>query len=321
MLDWGLLALGLLMLIAGGEGLVRGASGIALSARLSPAVIGLTIVAAGTSTPELVVSVQSALSGSSGIALGNVVGSNIFNIGAIIGIAALVSPLRVVGNTVRMEWPIMMMAALCIPLFARDGHIDRAEGAFLFVSMIAFTAFAVWLGRRAAPSEEEGYAEVVTAAFGSTGARAVFYNVFALLVGVGLLAAGSTLLVRGAVSIASGLGVSETVIGLTIVAAGTSTPELVTSLVAAARGRDDIAIANVVGSNIFNVLAILGATALVTPLEVPDAIMQRDVWWMLGFSAVLLPLMKSGLRVTRWEGAVLFALFLVYMGVLLSANL
>lgn len=166
MLDWGLLAIGLLMLLAGGEALVRGASGIALSARLSPAVVGLTIVAAGTSMPELVVSVQSALEGSVGIALGNVVGSNIFNIGAILGIAALYRPLRVVGNTVRMEWPVMMLASIAALMFARDGRIDRVEGAFFTASMVAFTAYALWLARQTTPAEEEAYEEVITASFG-----------------------------------------------------------------------------------------------------------------------------------------------------------
>lgn len=319
MLDWGLLAIGLLMLLAGGEALVRGASGIALSARLSPAVVGLTIVAAGTSMPELVVSVQSALEGSVGIALGNVVGSNIFNIGAILGIAALYRPLRVVGNTVRMEWPVMMLASIAALVLARDGAVGRIEGAFFTASMVAFTAYALWLARQATPAEEEAYEEVITASFGTTGARAVFYNLFALVLGVGLLAAGSTALVRGAVAIASGLGISDAIIGLTIVAAGTSTPELVTSLVAAARGRDDIAIANVVGSNIFNLLGILGVTALVKPLSVPADILSRDIWWMLGLSLLLLPLMRSGLTVTRREGALLFGVFVAYMGVLIAA--
>lgn len=313
-MDWMFVILGLALLVAGGEGLVRGASGIALAAKISPAVVGLTIVAAGTSTPELVVSIQSAVNGNVGIAIGNVVGSNIFNIGAILGLAALVSPLRVMGNTVRMEWPVMMLAALQLFLLARDGVVDRVEGGFLLAAMIAFTAYAVWLGRNASTSAEaEGFDEMVTASFGASGGKALACNLIAIVVGVGLLAGGSTLLVQGAVGIATALGVSETIIGLTIVSAGTSTPELVTSIVASKRGRDDIAIANVVGSNIFNVLGILSITALVGPLDVPEVIMSRDVWWMLGASALLLPLMWTGMRVNRLEGGVLLAGFLTYL--------
>lgn len=319
-MDWMLVILGLVFLVAGGEALVRGASGLALAAKFSPAVIGLTIVAAGTSMPELVVSIQSAVNGNVGIAIGNVVGSNIFNIGAILGLAALVSPLRVMGNTVRMEWPVMMLAALQLFLLARDGVVDRVEGGFLIAAMIAFTAYAVWLGRNVSGSAEaEGFEEMVTASFGASGGKALTYNVLAIVVGVGLLAGGSTLLVQGAVGIATALGVSETVIGLTIVAAGTSTPELVTSLVASKRGRDDIAIANVVGSNIFNVLGILSITALVHPLDVPDVIMSRDVWWMLGASALLFPLMWTDKRVDRLEGAVLLTGFLTYLVLLILA--
>ncbi|MCB9507778.1 MAG: calcium/sodium antiporter [Myxococcales bacterium] len=320
-MDWLMLLLGFGLLVAGGEALVRGASGLALMAKLPPAVVGLTIVAAGTSMPELVVSVESALNGNVGIAVGNVVGSNTFNIGAILGLAALVRPLRVTGNTVRMEWPVMMLAALQLFLLARDGSVDRVEGAALLAAMAGFTAYAVWIGRNATTANEaDGFDELVTASFGATGTRALTTNALAVVVGVALLAGGSTLLVGGAVGIATLLGVSETVIGLTIVAAGTSTPELVTSLVASRRGRDDIAIANVVGSNIFNVLGILGVTALVRPLAVPEVILGRDIWWMLGASVLLLPLMWTGLRVNRAEGAALLAGYSGYIAVLVRAS-
>lgn len=320
-MDWLMLAVGFGLLVAGGEALVRGASGLALMARLPPAVVGLTIVAAGTSMPELVVSVQSAVNGNVGIAVGNVVGSNTFNIGAILGLAALVRPLRVTGNTVRMEWPVLMLAARQLFLLARDGSLDRVEGAALLAAMAGFTAYAVWIGRNATTANEaDGFGELVTASFGTTGARALTANMLAVVVGVALLAGGSTLLVGGAVGIATLLGVSETVIGLTIVAAGTSTPELVTSLVASRRGRDDIAIANVVGSNIFNVLGILGVTALVHPLAVPEVILGRDIWWMLGASVLLLPLMWTGLRVNRAEGAALLAGYFGYIAALVRAS-
>lgn len=308
-MDWIFVALGLLLLIVGGEGLVRGASGIALLAKLSPAIVGLTIVAAGTSMPELVVSVQAAYAGSAGIAIGNVVGSNIFNIAAILGLTALIAPLNIQGNTIRMEWPVMFLASFQLFLLSRDALVDRVEGASLLVAMVAFTAYAVWLGRQASEAEEP---ELTTATFGATGGRAIFNNVLAIALGVGLLAAGSTLLVDGAVGIASGLGISDAIIGLTIVAAGTSTPELITSIMAARKGQADIAVGNIVGSNIFNVLGILGATALILPLEVPAEILTRDVWWFLGVTLLLFPLMKSGMKVTRLEGGFLLGIFITY---------
>ena len=313
-----LVLVGLALLVAGGESLVRGASGIALLARVTPAVVGLTIVAAGTSMPELVVSTQAALAGSPGLAVGNVVGSNIFNIGFILGLTALVQPLRITGNTVRLEWPVMVLAAGCLHLLARDGVLDRAEGTFFLGSLVVFMAYAVWIARRAvgrAESEELG--ALSTASFGRSGLFAWTTNGLAVALAVGLLWGGSTLLVRGAVGLASACGISETVIGLTIVAAGTSAPELITSLVAAYRGRDDIAVANVIGSNIFNVLGICGVTALVHPLPIPAEILARDDRWMLALSLLLFPLMRSGLRVTRREGALLLAVFLAYLGVLL----
>ena len=316
--DWLLIAVGLTFLVAGAEALVSGASGLALLAKVTPAVVGLTVVAAGTSMPELVVSLQSAIEGNSGIAVGNVVGSNIFNIAAILGITALIRPLRIQGNTVRLEWPVMMLAAFQFHLLARDANVDRTEGAFLLTAMVAFTAYAVWLGRKSATRQEkEGFEEITTASFGRTGITAVAFNILAIILGIGLLAGGSTALVRGAVGIASELGISDTVIGLTIVAAGTSTPELVTSLVAALRGRDDIAVANVVGSNIFNVLGIVGMTALVHPLNVPYEIITRDNWWMLGASLLLFPVMKTGKRVSRIEGSILAAGFIAYTSVVL----
>jgi cation:H+ antiporter len=319
-IDFALILLGLVLLVAGGEALVRGASGVALIAKVSPAVVGLTIVAAGTSMPELVVSVQSAFRGVSGLALGNVVGSNVFNIGCILGITAMVAPLAIQGNTVRLEWPIMMLASFQMFLLARDGTIDRLEGLFLFAALVAFIAYAVWVGRRnATAAEKEEFEDVATASFGRKGRAAVVLNVLAIVVGIGALAGGSTALVSGSVSIAEALGVSDTIIGLTVVAMGTSTPELATCVVAARRGQADIAVGNVIGSNIFNVLGILGVTATILPLPVPGEIIARDTLWMLGFSLVMFPLMKSGMRVTRGEGFVLFAGFAAYMVLLVLA--
>jgi cation:H+ antiporter len=247
------------------------------------------------------------------------VGSNLFNIGAIVGLAAIVRPLRIQGNTVRLEWPIMMLATLQLHLLSRDAMVDRVEGAFLLAGMVAFVAYAVWVGRTAVTkAESDEFEEVVTASFGREGYAAWMFNLAAILIGMGLLAGGSTALVNGAVNIARTFGVSDTVIGLTIVAAGTSAPELITSLMAARRGQDDMAIGNVIGSNIFNVLGILGATALIHPLQVSDEILRRDVFWMLGASMLLLPLMRTGMRVSRSEGALLLFGFVMYMGLLVA---
>lgn len=318
MVSWLYVGTGILLLLVGGEALVRGASGVALLGRMSTTVVGLTIVAAGTSMPEMVVSVQSALLERPGLAIGNVVGSNIFNIGVILGLTALIRPLSIKGSSVRLEWPVMMLSAMQIHLLARDGGLDRFEGAFLLAAMVGFTAYIVFASRaereHALPQDDE----METASFGRTGAAAWSVNLLAVAVGVGLLAIGSSLLVRGAVDVALAFGVSESVVGLTIVAAGTSTPELVTSLVASWRGKDDIAVANVVGSNIFNVLGILGTTALIHPLTTPPEILSRDNFWMLGFSAFLLPLMASGRRIARAEGAALLAAFGLYLSVLLG---
>jgi cation:H+ antiporter len=312
-----LLLSGLALLLGGGEALVRGAGGLALAARITPAVVGLTVVAAGTSAPELVVSLQAAWQGRPGLAAGNIVGSNLFNIGAILGLTALLRPLRIQGSSVRLEWPVLLLASMQFYLLIRDGALDRLEGACLLTGLAAFTAYAVRLARReVSQAEASALGAVADAAGGRRGRAALALNLGATALGVGLLAGGSTLLVRGAVGLAEILDISETVIGLTIVAAGTSAPELATSLIAAWRGRDDIAVGNVIGSNIFNLLGIGGATALLQPLPVPAEIIVRDAPWMLGATILLLPLIKSGLRIGRWEGALLLAGFLAYLATL-----
>jgi cation:H+ antiporter len=311
------IVLGFAVLVLGAESLVRGAHGLALLARVSPTVIGLTIVAAGTSMPELVVSIDAAAEGSPGLSLGNVVGSNIFNLAAILGCAAIIRPLRIQGNTVRLEWPIMMLSSFLLHLLSRDGTIDRLEGAFLFAGIVAFMAYAVWVTRSGATKlEREELRELATASQRRARPNAWLLNIAAVLLGGLLLSGGATILVHGSVMLAKMLGVSQTVIGLTVVAAGTSLPELATSVTAALRGKDDIAIANVIGSNIFNVLGIVGTTALILPLPVPEEIITRDNWWMLGISALLFPLMRSGMRISRIEGVVLLACFLGYLSAL-----
>jgi len=314
-----LIALGLGLLLTGGEALVRGATGLALLARVSAAVAGLTVVAAGTSAPELVVSLKAAFAGAPGLAFGNVVGSNMFNVGLIVGLTAVVRPLRILGSSVRLQWPVMMCASIELFLLARDGSVDRLEGFFLSVALLGFISYIVWTSTRAhiPPSATP---DLETASFGFRGRAAWVSNGAACVVGAGCLAGGSHALVEGAASLAAAAGVSNTLIGLTVVAAGTSAPELVTSLVASYRGKDDIAVANVIGSNIFNCLAIVGLTATIHPLKVPEPILSRDIWWMLAFSLALFPLMRTGMRVGRGEGALLLAAFVTYNVILIAGR-
>ncbi len=316
LVDLLLIAVGLSFLVAGGEALVRGASGLALLARVSPTLIGLTIVAAGTSMPELVVSLQAAMRDSPGLAVGNVVGSNIFNIAAILGLTALLVPLQVQGSTVRLEWPVMLLASGQLYLLARDGKLDRLEGGFLLAGLVCFLGYVIVTARSAGPAEQQEFAAHVAGHSPPNKARTFWLQMGAVALGVALLAGGSTALVRGATGVASAAGISELVIGLTIVATGTSLPELVTSLIAARKGQSDVAVANVVGSNIFNVLGIAGPTALITELPIDSDVLSRDGWWMLALSLLLLPLMRSHMRIDRWEGGVLLAGYGAYLFVL-----
>ncbi len=302
------MVVGLVLLVVGGEALVRGASGLAQLLRVRPAVVGLTVVAAGTSMPELMVSMTSALNGQVDVAVGNIVGSNIFNICAILGLTAMLAPMAVRSGVLRLEWPATLAATWLFVLLVRDGTLDRFEGGSLLAALVFFTGYAVWLARREVPPE----GEVPLPSFGGTGGAAWARNVGGVVAGVGALALGADRFVEGAVEIATALGVSELVIGLTVVAAGTSLPELVTSIVAARRGNHDVAIGNVLGSNLFNLLGIGGATAFVTDLPVTRAILDRDGWWMLAATALLFPLLRTEFRLSRLEGAMLFAVFVAW---------
>lgn len=321
----GLLLLGLVLLAGGGEALVRAATTIAQLAGVSPAVIGLTVVAVGTSLPELVVSVVAVLEDQPALAVTNVVGSNIFNIAATLGLTALLLPLPVHGSAVRLEWPIMFAGSALLVVLARDRAIDRLEGGFLLVLLVLFLAFTVRMARRdvgAAETrqlEEHVESRDLDAAPGSpAGTRPPRLLPFVLLVvGLGALVAGGRFLVDGAVTLARLAGMSERVIGLTVVAGGTGAPELATSLMAAYRRRTDVAVANMIGSNIFNILGILGVTALVRPLAVDAAVVQVDLWWMVGTTVLLLPLLWTDGRLSRVEGGLLLAAYGVYLTVLL----
>ncbi len=313
-----LVAVGIMVLGYGGDLLVRGGVTIAKAAKVSAAVIGLTIVSMGTSLPELTVSLAATFRGATDIAVGNVVGSNIFNVCVVLGMAAVVLPMRVHGSAVRLEWPFMFLASFQLLLLARDGVVDRLEGAFFVVGLALFTVYAVRLGRTEVVGEEaKDIAREVASLEAPSAWRTLGGALLLVAGGVALLVVGGEVLVRGAVSLARAAGMSERVIGLTIVAVGTSAPELATSIVAARKGQSEIALGNVIGSNIFNVLAIVGVTAVVRPLPVSGAMLHSDIWWMLATSLVLFPMMRSRYVVGRPEGALLLAAYVVYVTLLI----
>lgn len=307
------LAVGLVCLVVGAESLVRGASRLATMMGISPLVVGLTIVAFGTSAPELAVSIQSGLEGQAGIAVGNVVGSNIFNVLFILGISALIVPLVVSQQLVRLDVPLMIAISVLVLILGWDGHISALEGGLLFAGIIAYTLFLFIQSRRESKAVQAEYEqEFGTREPGTAGSW--LRNLLFIAAGLGLLILGSRLLVGSAVEIAHYFGVSDLIIGLTIVAAGTSLPEVVTSIVAALRGERDIAVGNVVGSNIFNILCVLGLTSIVTPggLEVSDAALTFDIPVMIAVALACLPIFFTGYTIARWEGALFLAYYIAY---------
>ena len=307
-MDYLFLVVGIALLYFGGESLVRGAVRLARSLGVSPLVIGLTIVAFGTSSPELFANLAAVLGGTPELAFGNILGSNVANIGLILGISAVITPIIVRSVVVRREVPVMLLASFAlVPVFL-GGVMGRFEGA-VFVALLATYLWRLFRGGERPAVEAEFAVE-----YGDQGRGRADGTSWLLVVGgLGLLAGGARLLVLGATAIARSWGVPELVIGLTVVAVGTSLPELVTSVVAARKGEPDIALGNVVGSNVFNVLGILGISALVRPLPLPADGGWRDIAVMLGFSVVLLPMLVSGLRLARFEGALLLAGYLGYM--------
>ena len=305
-----LVVLGLLCLSAGAEGLVRGGSALALGLGLSPLFIGLTLVAYGTSSPEMMVSVLAALGGQSDIATGNVIGSNIFNIGVVLGLAAVVTPLACGSSVIRRELPVMILITLLLLLASLGGRIGRIDGAVLVFLLCVYTT---WIYRKARQVAHQPHPV-------TSGGRPWLVSLAVAAGGIALLVLGARWMVHGATEIARTLGVSETVIGLTLVATGTSLPELATSLVAARKREMDIAIGTVVGSNIFNVLGILGLTGLLHPIELAPHIVHFDIPAALTFGVVTLPMMLTGRRITRLEGAFLLIGYATYVAVLFIRN-
>ena len=298
-----LLILSLMALYIGAGWLVQGSSALALKAKISPLVIGLTIVAFGTSAPELAVSLGATLRGQGDIAIGNIVGSNIFNIGVILGVSATICPLQVKKQLLRIDIPIMLAATILFTILFWNGTLGRMEGLFFLTGIIIYTLLSLLYSRK---QEEEPNLELEELP------KHWAVDTLTIIGGLVVLVFASRLLVDNAVSIAKELGVSESVIGLTIVAAGTSMPELATSVVATYKHKTDIAIGNIVGSNLFNILAIAGSCSLIHPIEAKN-INYIDLLVMLAISILLLPLMKSGQKISRTEGVALILFYVIYL--------
>lgn len=308
-----LILAGLVALYFGAEWLVKGASSLAIKLGMTPLVAGLTVVAFGTSSPELVVSITASLAGSGDIALGNVIGSNIFNIAVILGITAAIVPVRVQPQILKIDTPFMIGISLLFAWFFMDRVVGIVESGILFALLIGYVSMSVYVAKRHTYAAKFANTHTPAEIEAAPGHTNPWISLLLITVGLGVLIAGSKAFVHGAVDIARSFGVSEAIIGLTIVAAGTSLPELAASLVAAFRNQADIAIGNIVGSNIFNILCILGLSGMVaSPLKGPG-ITNLDLWAMLITAIVLLPLMLTGRKLSRWEGILLLAGYGVYL--------
>lgn len=305
-----ILLVGLVILILGGDFLVRGASRIALRLHLSPLVVGLTIVAFGTSAPELFISIQSAISGSPDITMGNVIGSNICNLALVLGLTAIIYPIRVGTDSIRIDWPMTMGSSLLLYFLIRGGYVDSYEGVLFILILVLYTFLIIRKSRR-----ENKAAAALTSDLPDkvpTDRAALIKDLLFIAVGIVGLYFGSGWFVLGAKNIATMMGVSERVIGLTVVALGTSLPELVTSSVAAVKKETDLAIGNLMGSNIFNILSILGITSVIQQIKVSDSILNIDIVWMLAITLIILPMMLYNRKIDRFEGVILLAVYCYY---------
>lgn len=312
-----LFCVGAAALYLGAEWLVRGSSRLARSYGVSALVVGLTVVALGTSAPELVVSTTAALRGQGGVAVGNVVGSNILNLALIIGVAALAGPLRVQMRLIFREAPLMVAAALTLPLLAWDGVVSRLDGALLSLAFAGYLAFVVRSARREPSSVKAEFTEFEAAEDRAPERGTRLRDAGIAAAGLATLVVGAQLLVGAAVFFARSAGISEVVVGLTVVAIGTSLPELATSAVAAARGEADIALGNVIGSNIFNSLIILGAASLARPIGMERSLFSYEIPVMVGISIVFPILAYTRRTLGRLEGGFLVVCYVAFTGVLL----
>jgi cation:H+ antiporter len=308
-----LFIIGLALLLAGAELLVRGAARLATTAGIPPLIVGLTVVSFCTSSPELAVSASSALAGKADLALGNVVGSNIFNILFILGLSAMVAPLLVKMQLIRFDVPIAVAASVAVWVMGLSGTISRPAGLLLFAGVVAYIVFLVQQARR---EKNKAVQAEFEAAYGRQprDAKQMLLYLGMIAGGLAMLVIGSNWMVNGAVTLAQWLGVDDVLIGLTVIAAGTSLPEIATSVMASVRGERDIAVGNVIGSNIFNLLAVLGLTALLSPngVPVPADMIRFELPVMIAVTAVCIPIFFIGMSVTRGEGAALFGFYIAF---------
>ncbi|MDG1915447.1 MAG: calcium/sodium antiporter [Crocinitomix sp.] len=312
------LILGLVTLIVAGEFLVRGAVGIAKRFHISTLVIGMTVISFGTSAPELLVCLDAAMGGYPEIAIGNVVGSNIANIALVLGLTVLILPIVVDRNSKRIDLPMMLLATALFAVFALDGEIQRYEGAILFVILVAFTYWLIRNSRR--KTKKEMAAAAIDVNDDDDEVAKVkdkpLLSILFLLIGFTGLLFGADWLVHGAIDIATHFGMEERVIAVTVVAFGTSIPELITSGVAAIKGETDISIGNLIGSNVFNIMAVIGLTAIIRPIGVSSSIISSDMWWMIAIAVALIPLMILGRKIGRFKGTLLLGTYIAYITIL-----
>ncbi|HBO29521.1 calcium/sodium antiporter [Leeuwenhoekiella palythoae] len=309
--------IGLMLLVVGGEFLVRASVGLSFKLNLSKMVIGLTVVSFATSAPELLVSLQAALDGSPDIALGNVIGSNIANIALVLGLTAIISTLGIDSDFFKFNWPVMVLFSLGLYLaLVNDAMISALEGFILFFALIAYLVLLIRRAKNARPTEE-GQNDEIDAGLSKT---SYFKIVVWLLIGGSALYFGSEWLVMGAKDLAKSVGVSDYAISVTVIAIGTSVPELAASIIAAMKKEKAISLGNLIGSNIFNIASVLGLTSMITPIRVLDDSILNNMFWLLGFAVVLLPLgyLPLKLELNRWKGFILFAAYCVFIGLAFS---
>lgn len=305
-----LLIIGLIVLIIGGDYLVKGSSSIALRLHISPLVVGLTIVAFGTSAPELLISVQSALKGSPDIALGNVVGSNICNLALVLGLTAVINPVKVHLNSIKVDWPVTMGASVLLYLLVIEGVLNAVEGIVFVVALVLYITYIVSQSRKEVKSAilNSGKNDIPDAP-----KKQMWKDILFIVLGCIALYFGSEWFVLSAIDLAINLGIEERVVGLTVVAFGTSLPELVTAAVASHKGEAELAVGNLMGSNIFNILSILGITSIIQPITVNETFLNKDLVWMLMITLMILPLMIIRRRVGRGDGLVLLIVYAIYV--------
>ncbi|MFD7072667.1 calcium/sodium antiporter [Nocardioides sp. NPDC059952] len=311
MIDALLVIGGLLALLGGAELVVRAGTGLATRLAVRPIIIGLTVVSVGTSVPELAVGIDAALNGSPNLAIGNIVGTNLINFLFILGLSALLIPIAIDRRTLKFDLPAMIAVTLALFLMALDGVLTRLDGALLLAGAVAYTLGLIRVSRRETADVEEDY----TGAVSASSERGLTRIGLSLVLGLALVVGGAELLVEGAVSAAHALGVSDAVVGLTVIAIGTSAPELVTTIMSTVRGDRDIAIGNLLGSSIYNIAAVLGLTVLVAPHGVPvsEEVRNADLVLLVATMVAALPVLVSGARITRAEGGLFVATYIGYL--------